>query len=368
MTVPADVAGLAAAAAAAPASDLLSLTAALVAVPSVSLDEEALAGAVEARLRGLAGLEVERVGANLVARTDHGHDTRVVLAGHLDTVPANGNEIPRIDGEVLSGLGSADMKGGVAVLLRLAEEIAAAARFDCTFVFYEAEEIADEYNGLRLLFAERPDLVAGDFAVLLEPTDCWLEAGCQGSIRLEATFRGERAHTARPWRGVNAVHRSAAALARLAAYEPEAQEVDGLRFPQALQVVDIRGGVAGNVVPDVCTVTVNRRYAPSLTLAEAEAEVRALLEGADDIALTSVSPASPPNLSNPLVAEFAGTLNLAIRPKFGWTDVARFSAHGVPAVNFGPGDPEVSHTAGEHVTRRSLEGCYAALAEFLSGA
>ena len=368
MTTAGDIAALAASAAAAPAGDLLSLTAALVAVPSESRHEEALAGAVEARLRAVPGLAVERVGTNVVARSERGSSTRVVLAGHLDTVPANGNEIPRIDGDVLTGLGSADMKGGVAVLLRLAEEVAAAARFDCTFVFYEAEEIADEHNGLRLLFAERPDLVAGDFAVLLEPTDCWLEAGCQGSIRLEAVFRGERAHTARPWRGVNAVHRAAPALARLAGYEPEPQEVDGLRFPQALQVVDIRGGVAGNVVPDACTVTVNRRYAPSLSLEEAEAEVRALLEGADDVALTSVSPAAHPNLAHPLVADFAGTLNLPVRPKFGWTDVARFSAHGVPAVNFGPGDPEVSHTAGEHVTRQSLEGCYAALARFLTGA
>ena len=191
------------------------------------------------------------------------------------------------------------MKSGVAVLLRLAEDIAADSRFDCTFVFYEAEEIADEHNGLRKLFAERPDLVAGDFAVLLEPTDLWLEAGCQGSIRLEATFHGRRAHTARPWQGVNAVYRAAPVLARLAEYQPEAMEVDGLRFRQALSVVDVRGGVAGNVVPDRCTVVVNRRYAPALTLEEAEAEVRALLDGADEVVLTSVSPAAPPESGPP---------------------------------------------------------------------
>ena len=239
------------------------------------------------------------------------------------------------------------------------------SRFDCTFVFYEAEEIADEYNGLRKLFAARPDLVAGDFAVLLEPTDLWLEAGCQGSLRLEATFCGRRAHTARPWQGVNAVYRATPTLQRLADYQPDEMEVDGLRFRQALQVVDVRGGVAGNVVPDRCTVVVNRRYAPALTLEEAEAEVRALLDGADEVALTSVSPAAHPNLNHPLVAEFAGLLDLPVRPKLGWTDVARFSAHGVPAVNFGPGDPEVSHTAGEHVTRASVEGCFTALAAFL---
>ena len=358
---------LVAAAAAAPADDLLGLTAALVAVPSVSLDEEALSGAVEARLRSRPGLDVERVGLNVVARTHLGRERRIVLAGHLDTVPANGNAVPRIEGDVLHGLGAADMKSGVAVLLRLAEETAAGARFDCTFVFYEAEEIADEHNGLRKLFAERPDLVAGDFAILLEPTDLWLEAGCQGSIRLEATFHGRRAHTARPWQGDNAVYRAAPVLQRLAGYQPEAIEVDGLNFRQALSVVDVHGGVAGNVVPDRCTVVVNRRYAPALSLEEAEAQVRALLDGADEIALTSVSPAAHPNLNRPLVAEFAGLLDLPVRCKLGWTDVARFSAHGVPAINFGPGDPEVSHTAGEHVSRASVEGCYAALAAFLTG-
>jgi succinyl-diaminopimelate desuccinylase len=359
------LAALTSAAANAPASDLLGLTAALVAVPSVSRAEEPLAGAVEARLRPL-DLAVNRLGANIVARTDRGRGRRVVLAGHLDTVPANGNEVPRIQNDVLHGLGAADMKSGVAVLLRLAEEVAQAARFDLTFVFYEAEEIADEFNGLRRLFAERPDLVAGDFAVLLEPTDLWLEAGCQGSLRLEATFHGVRAHAARPWRGVNAVHRAAPVLARLAAYEPKPVEVDGLTFRQALQVVDVRGGVAGNVVPDRCTVVVNRRYAPALAVEDAEAEVRALLDGADDVALTSISPAAHPNLSHPLVAEFAGLLDLPVRPKLGWTDVARFSAHGIPAVNFGPGDPEVSHTAGEHVSRASVEGCYQALGAFLT--
>jgi succinyl-diaminopimelate desuccinylase len=349
-----------------PAGDLLGLTAALCAVPSVSRHEEDLAAVVEVRLAA-GPLAVERVGNNVVARSQAGRERRVVLAGHLDTVPANGNEVPKVEGDVLHGLGAADMKGGLAVLLRLAEEVASASRFDLTFVFYESEEIADEHNGLRHLFEARPDLVAGDFAVLLEPTDNWLEAGCQGSIRLEATFTGARAHTARPWRGVNAVHRAAPVLSRLAGHQPDEVTVDGLRFRQALQVVDISGGVAGNVVPDRCTIAVNRRYAPSLTLEEAEAEVRALLDGADEVALTSVSPAAHPNLSHPLVAEFAGRLGVAVRPKLGWTDVARFSAHGVPAVNFGPGDPEVSHTAGEHVTRASLETCHAALARFLTG-
>ena len=363
----ASLAELVSAAAGAPAEDLLGLTAALIAVPSVSLSEGPLADAVEERVRRIPGLDVERVGLTVVARTHLARERRIVMAGHLDTVPANNNTVPRIDGDVLHGLGAADMKSGVAVLLRLAEGVAADSRFDCTFVFYEAEEIADEHNGLRKLFAQRPELVAGDFAVLLEPTDLWMEAGCQGSIRLEATFHGRRAHTARPWQGDNAIDRAVPTLQRLAGHQPEPVEVDGLTFRQALSVVEVRGGVAGNVVPDRCTVAVNRRYAPALSLEEAEAEVRSLLDGADEIALTSVSPAAHPNLSHPLVAEFAGLLDLPVRCKLGWTDVARFSAHGVPAVNFGPGDPEVSHTAGEHVTRASVEGCFAALAAFLLG-
>ena len=356
-----------AAVASTPASDLLALTAALVAVPSESLNEEALAGAVEARLRRIPGLDVERVGLNVVARTHHGRERRVVMAGHLDTVPANNNTVPRIEGDVLHGLGAADMKSGVAVLLRLAEEAAADSRFDCTFVFYEAEEIADEHNGLRKLFAERPDLVAADFAVLLEPTDLWMEAGCQGSIRLEATFHGRRAHTARPWQGDNAIYRAAPTLQRLAAHQPDPQEVDGLTFRQALSVVNVHGGVAGNVVPDRCTVVVNRRYAPSLSLEEAEAEVRALLDGADEITLTSVSPAAHPNLGHPLVAEFAGLLDLPVRCKLGWTDVARFSAHGVPARQLRPRRPRGVPHRRRARHRASVEGCYRALAAFLRG-
>jgi succinyl-diaminopimelate desuccinylase len=349
----------------APAGDLLGLTAALVAVPSVSGQEAELAEAVETRLRR-GTLAVERVANNVVARTQGGASQRALLAGHLDTVPANGNERPVVDGGVCRGLGSSDMKGGLAVMLRLAEEVAATARFECTFVFYEGEEIADEFNGMRLLFAERPDLVAADMAVLLEPTDNWLEAGCQGSIRVEATFLGERAHTARPWRGRNAVHRAAPVLARLAAHEVEPIEEDGLVYRQALQVVEVRGGVAGNVVPDRCTVAVNRRFAPSLTMEEAEREVRALLEGADDVALTSVSPAAPPNLDHPLVADFTSRLQVPVRPKLGWTDVARFTAAGIPAINFGPGDPELAHRAGEEVAAEALESCYQALRTFLT--
>jgi succinyl-diaminopimelate desuccinylase len=349
----------------APSEDLLTLTAALVSVPSVSREEAELAEAIDVRLHR-TDLDVERMGNNVVARTRGTRAQRIVLAGHLDTVPANGNEKPIVEGDVCRGLGSADMKGGLAVMLRLAEEVAAASRFECTFVFYEGEEVADEFNGMRFLFAERPELVRADLAILLEPTDGWVEAGCQGSIRLEATFLGERAHTARPWQGSNAVHRAAPVLARLAGHQVEPVEVNGLVYRQALQVVEVRGGVAGNVVPDRCTVAVNRRYAPTLTREEAEAEVRELLEGADEVTLTSVSPAAPPNLDHPLVADFISRLDVAVRPKLGWTDVARFTAGGIPALNFGPGDPELAHRAGEEVSAEALERCYRALQAFLT--
>ncbi len=346
-------------------ADLLELTAGLVAIPSVSHHEDTLADAIESRLRDhVPALTLERIGANVVLRTELGRDRRIVLGGHLDTVPPNGNETPRIDGDTLHGLGSADMKGGLAVLLLLAEQ-GTAARADCTFVFYEGEEVADEHNGLRRLFAERPDLVAGDLAILLEPTGGWVEAGCQGTLHLRATFDGRRAHTARPWTGENAIHRAGEVLARLARHEPDIVSVDGLGYRESLQVVRIEGGVADNVVPDSCSLLVNRRFAPSLSLDEARAQTEALLRGADRVELVTGAAAAPPNLSDPLVAEFVGTLDLAVRPKLGWTDVARFAAHGVPALNFGPGDPSVAHRADEHVTRESLEGCRRVLAYFL---
>jgi succinyl-diaminopimelate desuccinylase len=287
-----------------------------------------------------------------------------LLGGHLDTVPVNDNATPRIEGDTLHGLGSADMKGGVAVLLELAERIID-SRFDVTLFFYAAEEVAEEFNGLRLLFRDRPDLVAGDLAILLEPTSGWVEAGCQGTLHLRAEFDGARAHSARPWMGVNAIHRAAEVLARVAAHEADTVDVDGLGYRESLQVVRVEGGVANNVVPDAAAIVVNRRFAPKFSIDEARAQTEKLLAGADRIELLNASPAAPPNLMNPLVAEFIGTLDLAVRPKLGWTDVARLAAHGIAALNFGPGDPEIAHTQGEFVTREDVEGCHAVLAHFL---
>lgn len=350
-------------------TDLLALTEQLCAVPSVSGSEAALCGLVEARLRERApNLEVARLGANVVARTRRGAAQRIVLGGHLDTVPASDNLTPRRDGETLHGLGSADMKGGLAVMLELAEFVAGGSGSrDVTFVFYDGEEVTDEHNGLRRLFAERADLVSGDLAILLEPTGGWIEAGCQGTIHAQVTFHGARAHSARPWMGVNAVHRAAPMLARVAAFEAPTVTVDGLAYRESLQVVRIAAGIANNVVPDRCEIVVNRRYAPVCSFVEAQAHTRALFDDADEVEIISASAAAAPNLTHPLIGELIGAGHLRVRPKLGWTDVARFTQHGVAAVNFGPGNPELAHTADERVERTDLEHCLRVLSKFVAG-
>ena len=355
-----------------PADDLLSLAAALVAVPSVSLAEAELAELVAERLADRApSLTITTVGENVVARTNLGCAERVLFGGHLDTVPPNDNTDAVIEGEVLYGIGSCDMKGGLAVLLRLAETLHASITAgnppsrDVTLVWYAAEEIADKYNGFHTILAADPDLLAADFAVLLEPTEAWVEAGCQGNLTAALTVTGARAHTARPWTGDNAIHKAATLIGRLEAADPGTLEVDGLPYRQSLQVVRVEGGVANNVVPDRCVITVNRRLAPGVDPEVVLAELRALCPEAESIEVVSRSVAAPPSLTDPLVAEFLTVTGAQVRPKLGWTDVARFTALGVPALNFGPGDPTIAHTAGEHVHRRDLDAVYTGLADFL---
>jgi succinyl-diaminopimelate desuccinylase len=348
-------------------SDLLDLTEKLCAVPSVSGNEAELADLVEGALRGGAPhLEVIRIGQNVIARTAGGASERVVMGGHVDTVPANGNATPRREADSVHGLGAADMKGGLAVMLTLALSIGEHPNRDVTFVFYDGEEVSDERNGLRRLFAERPELVVGDLAILLEPTGGWIEAGCQGTIHARATFHGARAHSARPWMGTNAVHAAAPMLARIASHEAPTVMVDGLAYRESLQVVRIEAGIANNVVPDRCDIVVNRRYAPACSFDDALAETRALLADADEIEIIGASPAAPPNLSHPLIADLMSTGKLEVRPKLGWTDVSRFTQHGIPAVNYGPGDPELCHTPGEFVERAELDECLRVLAAFLA--
>ncbi len=327
--------------------DAVQLAVDLVNIESVSRHEQALADDVEAALRACGHLEVQRFGNTVVARTHLGRDERVVIAGHLDTVPVNGNLPARIEGEVLHGLGACDMKGGCAVALRLAATVPEPNR-DVTYLFYDCEEIEAEANGLRRLGARHPELLEADFALLMEPSDGVVEAGCQGTLRVEVVTRGERAHSARSWRGVNAIHGAAQVLERLNAYEPRRPVIDGLEYHEGLNAVFVSGGVAGNVVPDECRVTVNYRFAPDRSEEQALAHVREVFDGYE-VVVTDTSPGALPGLSVPAAAAFVEAVGGTANPKFGWTDVARFSALGIPAVNFGPGDPHLAHKAEELV-------------------
>ncbi|MFC7305029.1 succinyl-diaminopimelate desuccinylase [Streptomyces monticola] len=333
------------------ALDAARVTAQLVDFPSESGTEKPLADAVEAALRALPHLTVDRYGNNVVARTNLGRAERVILAGHIDTVPIADNVPSRLDEDgVLWGCGTCDMKSGVAVQLRIAQTVTEPNR-DLTFVFYDNEEVAAHLNGLGHVAEAHPEWIEGDFAVLLEPTDGEVEGGCQGTLRVLLKVTGERAHSARAWMGDNAIHKAAPILARLAAYEPRTPEVDGLRFHEGLNAVRIEGGVATNVIPDACTVTVNFRYAPDRTEEEAEAFVRDYFAdcGVEEFIVDDHTGGARPGLNHPAAAAFMAAVGGEARPKFGWTDVSRFSALGVPAVNYGPGEPLLAHKADERV-------------------
>ena len=337
------------------ATDAAALTAALCDIESVSGNEARIADAVERALRTLPHLTVTRDGDTIVARTQLGRPERVVVAGHLDTVPVAGNLPVRRESGLLVGRGTADMKGGVAVALRLAATVPAPTR-DVTYVFYDHEEVEAAKNGLGRVARAHPDWLAADFAVLMEPSDGTVEGGCNGTMRVEVTCRGQAAHSARWWKGRNAIHEAGHVLARLQAYEPGKVTVDGLVYREGLNAVSIRGGIAGNVIPDECVVAVNYRFAPNKTQRHAEEHLRDLFAGYE-VTVVDSSPGARPGLDHPAAAAFVAAVGLEPRPKYGWTDVARFSALGVPAVNFGPGDPSVAHMDDEHVHVAALFEC-----------
>ena len=351
------------------AGDVAALTAALIDVDSVSGNEAALADLVEDALRALPHLSVHRDGDSIVARTELGRAERVILAGHLDTVPlpttpgSRGTVPSEWEGEVLYGRGATDMKGGVAVQLALAAALTEPNR-DLTFVFYDHEEVEGSKSGLGRLVRNSPELLGGDFAILLEPTDGTVEGGCNGTSRFRVTTRGLAAHSARAWMGSNAIHAAAPVLDRLAAHEPATVDVDGLAYRESLNAVRITGGIAGNVIPDTCEVEINYRFAPDKTVAEAEAYVRALMDGFE-IVRTDGAPGARPGLNHPAAAAFVAAVGAAPKPKYGWTDVARFSELGIPAVNFGPGDALLAHTDNEHVPAQAVRDCLDALRRWL---
>lgn len=358
--------------------DVALLTAALIDINSVSGNETPLADLVEAALRAIPEYTVVRDGDAIIARTELGRAERVILAGHLDTVP-----LPTVEGSlgtvpatwesgipgegVLYGRGTTDMKGGVAVQLALAATLfdnGSEPDKDVTFVFYDHEEVEAVKSGLGRLVRNHGDLLLGDFAILLEPTHGTVEGGCNGTSRFEATTIGEAAHSARAWMGSNAIHAAAPILARLAAYEPRTINVDGLDYRESLNAVRINGGTAGNVIPDRCVVEINYRFAPDKTPDQAEAHVRELLEGFD-VVRTDAAAGARPGLNHPAAASFVAAVGAEPKPKYGWTDVARFSELGIPAVNFGPGDPLLAHKDNEHVDADAIRECLRALRTWL---
>ena len=349
-------------------ADPVELTAALIDIFSVSGEEAAIASAVQAVLEAQAPhLEVIRNGDAVLARTNLGRESRVVLAGHLDTVPVNNNLPSRREGsgddEVLRGLGSVDMKGGDAVFLHLAATLPE-PKHDITFVFYDNEEVEAVKNGLGRIERELPEWLAGDLAIVGEPSNAVIEAGCQGTMRIELRFTGTRAHTARAWMGENAIHALAEPLRRLAEYTPRVVDIDGLTYREGLQATKVTGGVAGNVVPDEAVLTLNHRFAPDRSPEQAETHLREVFDGFD-VTVVDLSPGALPGLSAPAAAELVAAAGGRAAAKLGWTDVARFAALGMPAVNFGPGDPTLAHTQQENVRTAEIRQVADILRTFL---
>jgi succinyl-diaminopimelate desuccinylase len=347
-------------------ADPVALTRALVDIESVSLNEKAIADCVEDVLRSVPHLTTFRHGNTVMARTELGRAQRVVLAGHLDTVPLNDNFPSSMRGDLMYGCGTSDMKSGVAYALHLAVTLPD-PRYDVTYFFYEAEEIEAKYNGLTLVAEAHPEWLEADFAVLLEPTYGLVEAGCQGTMRAIVSTTGERAHAARSWHGVNAIHAAGEALRRLAGYEARRVTLEGCDYREGMNAVRINGGVAGNVIPDRCEIEVNYRYAPDRDPAAAEAHLREVFAGFE-LAVTDAAAGAAPGLGAAPAQEFLAAVGAAPIGKLGWTDVARFAAMGIPALNFGPGDPNLAHHKDEHVEIGKIRDGAATLHRWLAPA
>ncbi len=340
---------------------------AIVAIDSVSRNESRLARHVAEALQANPSLDVERIGDNVVARTTGHHATRLLVAGHLDTVPGDASSARIVDSE-LRGLGACDMKGSLAVMLELALEPAPRS-VEVTWVFYAREEIARSESGLLEVAELRPDLLAADVAVLAEPTGGRVEAGCQGTLRVALEVKGVRAHTARPYAGRNAIHRLGDVINRVASYRPRTATIDAIDFVEQLQVVAVDGGVATNIVPDRAGCTLNHRFAPDRTKDEAFAWLVSflgeLVEESDIVTLVDWAPAAAPELGNVRLQALVDLSRVAPKGKVGWTDVATFAEMGTPATNFGAGDPLLAHRSDEFVTLGELDDFARVLGDWL---
>ena len=349
-------------------ADVVELTRTICDIESVSGNETELADAIETALRGFDHLEVVRDGDAIIARTNLGRAKRVVIAGHIDTVPVADNlpvKFLQFEREqVLWGRGTVDMKAGVAVQLKLAATITE-PNVDVTWVFYDHEEVDAALNGLGRISRNRPELLNAQFAVLCEPSSAQVEGGCNGTMRATVTTRGVKAHSARPWMGKNAIHQAGEVLAKLGAHTPDEVAVDGLVYRESLNAVLVSGGIATNVIPDECQITVNYRFAPSRSAADAEAHLREFFAG-HELNVVDVAEGARPGLDLPEAAAFVAAVGSTPKPKYGWTDVARFSALGIPAVNFGPGDPNKAHADDENVPVSQIYACETALAKWLT--
>ncbi len=348
--------------------DPVELTAALVDIPSESRDEARIADEVEAALRDqTSGFEIIRNGNAVLARTALGRPSRVLLAGHLDTVPVADNLPSRIENGELHGCGTSDMKSGDAVFLHLAATVAEPVH-DLTLVFYDCEEIDSAANGLGRLERELPDWLAADVAILGEPTGGYIEAGCQGTLRVVVSATGTRAHSARPWLGDNAIHKLGAVLDRLAGYPARSVDIDGCVYREGLSAVRVDGGVAGNVIPDAASVTVNFRFAPDRSPDAALQHVHEVLDGLDvSVELTDSAAGALPGLSAPAAKSLVEAAGGQVRAKYGWTDVSRFAARGIPALNYGPGDPNLAHRRDERVPVAAITAAVDMLRGYLGG-
>lgn len=347
--------------------DPVDLTAALVDIPSESRHEKRIADEIENALREQTeGFEIIRNGDAVLARTNRGLPSRVLLAGHIDTVPAADNVPSRRTGDDLYGCGTSDMKAGDAVFLHLAATVENPAH-DITLVMYDCEEIEASANGLGRIERELPEWLRADVAILGEPSGGLIEAGCQGTLRVVVDATGTRAHSARSWLGDNAIHKLGRVLDRLAGYQARSVDIDGCVYREGLSAVRIEGGIAGNVIPDAASVTVNFRFAPDRTVEQALAHVHEVLEGLDvTIEQTDAAAGALPGLTEPAAAALVEAAGGQVRAKYGWTDVARFAALGIPAVNYGPGDPNLAHRADEKVEVTQITATTEVLRRYLT--